>query len=57
MAKSPIDKAGVKHCHPGVTTLVHGTGKVVLELKLGKETVLLKKPIRGVPISPENITV
>lgn len=57
MAKSPIDKPGVKHCHPGVTAIVHGTGKVALELKFWeRDGCTYRSQFGGSNIS-ENITI
>lgn len=54
-AQSSTDKPGVKHCHPGVTAIVHGW-KSSSWVKIW-ETVVLKETNLGVPIFPENITV
>lgn len=55
MVKSSIEKPGVKHFCPVVTAIVHGAGKVVLELKFGKETVVFTEANLGVPVFPEDI--
>lgn len=57
MVKSSIEKPGVKHFCPVVTAIVHGAGKVVLELKFGKETVVFTEANLGVPVFPEDIAV